>query len=183
LIRENTPLDRPSGVFSFREYMSKTTEGYYCWWSMKQRCKNPNAASYKYYGAEGKFVCQGLSKSFQYFISTIGQRPGMEYSVDRINNDGNYTCGTCLECTDKRYLSNIQWATAKEQANNRRKMRPRTRRSTHSRKPDSGISLTPAGNYKVRLQINGNYLVIGTFKTIDIAREMRYKTLAEYNLM
>lgn len=74
--------------------------------AMKKRCNNPNDSHYKNYGARGIKV---LINSWQEIITTIGPKPGKEYSIDRIDNNGNYT------------LNNIRWATMKQQSNNRRK--------------------------------------------------------------
>ena len=73
--------------------------------SAKARCNKPTSQHYKYYGGRGiKF----LFRSPQEFVACIGLKPGPEYSLDRINNDGHYEPG------------NVRWATGKEQCANRR---------------------------------------------------------------
>ncbi len=73
----------------------------------KARCTNPNERYYANYGGRG---IQFLFQSFAEFFAEVGERPdGM--SLDRIDNDGNYEPG------------NVRWATAKEQAANRRARR------------------------------------------------------------
>lgn len=74
---------------------------------MKDRCTNPNNLNYKYYGALGVTVCDRWSQ-FENFVADMGPRP-LKKSLDRINPFGNYEPGNC------------RWATAKEQANNKRK--------------------------------------------------------------
>ena len=83
----------------------------YIWTSMKQRCFNPNNKAYKNYGGRGISVCEEWIHSFQIFSDYVSQLPHYAekgYSLDRINNDGNYEPG------------NVRWATRTEQNNNRR---------------------------------------------------------------
>lgn len=78
------------------------------WRGMKERCYNPANASFKNYGERGIRICDRWLHSFDDFYSDMGSRP-KGYSIDRINNDGNYEPDNC------------RWADAKTQANNTRR--------------------------------------------------------------
>lgn len=92
----------------------KKSPTYGAWCNMIQRCTNPNHASYKYYGGRGITVCKEWRNdyaSFYNFVSQLEHYGEKGRSLDRINNDDGY------------YPGNVRWATAKEQANNKRKRR------------------------------------------------------------
>lgn len=87
---------------------------------MKGRCYNPKAAGYSRYGQRGIKVCKRWRDSFDAFLADVGTAPP-GYSLDRIDNDGHYSCGRCNECAANGWPRNVRWATAREQASNQEK--------------------------------------------------------------
>lgn len=86
--------------------MSKSRE-YLAWRSMHQRCSNIKGRRFKDWGGRGIIVCKRWD-DFENFFSDMGKRPSKDHSVDRKDNDGNYTPENC------------RWATRSQQQKNRR---------------------------------------------------------------
>src|SRR5262245_29818945 len=63
---------------------------YRSWVMMKNRCLNTRARNYAYYGARGIIICEEWRYSFAAFMRDMGPRPGLEYSIERRDNNGHY---------------------------------------------------------------------------------------------
>lgn len=90
----------------------KETPEYRAWTNMLSRCRNPGHQMWRNYGGRGISVCDRWL-DYANFLADMGRRPGREFSLDRIDNEGNY----CPE--------NCRWATWEQQNNNRRPSRRR----------------------------------------------------------
>lgn len=92
------------------------------WKSMMHRCFVAKDVNFPGYGGRGITVCPYL-QTFDGFMLVVGARPSDELSVDRENNEGNYSCGQCPTCIENKWPMNVRWATLEEQNNNRRSSR------------------------------------------------------------
>jgi len=86
---------------------------YSIWTMMRRRCNNDTHISYASYGGRGICVYHEwdtLDGGFEKFFEYIGDPPSDGHTLDRKDSNGHYEPG------------NLQWATFKEQAQNRRKV-------------------------------------------------------------
>lgn len=93
---------------------------YSSWYGLKRRCDCPNQTGYERYGGRGISYDPNWS-TFEGFYMDMGDKPGPNYELDRINNNGNY-------CKD-----NCHWVTHAENCRNRGGRRP-TRMYTYNGK-------------------------------------------------
>lgn len=100
-----------------RTSVSSTKHGYSgnkfynIWRDIKKRCNNKNHKSYKDYGGRGIKLYKEWENDLVQFIDYVSKLENANnngYSIDRIDNDGNYEPG------------NVKWSTPEEQMRNTR---------------------------------------------------------------
>ena len=103
-----------------RTHGKSGTREHHIWLNIIYRCESESCGQYFRYGGRGIRICQGWRHSFETFINDLGYPPSKKHTVERKDNDGNYSCGKCKECIQNKWQANCEWNTRKAQANNRR---------------------------------------------------------------
>lgn len=109
---------------------------YPIWRAMVQRCEDPRARAYPWYGARGIKVCPEWH-DVSVFIADVerelGKRPE-NMTLDHVDNNGNYEPG------------NVRWASMAEQARNKHSGNSLRKRGTDGRfalRDSSELKLAP----------------------------------------
>jgi hypothetical protein len=111
---------------------------YKAWTQLKERVFNSNDISYKNYGGRGITMFPPWQVDFQLFYDYISALPHFRekgYTLDRINNNGNYEPG------------NIRWATRNIQNRNMRKKKNNTSGYTGVSRFRNKWQVVAAGNH------------------------------------
>ena len=108
------------------EHKNEKLSEYNAWANMIQRCTNPKNKAYENYGGRGIKIYSRWRNSFDAFYEDMGPKPGPDYSIDRINNDGDYRPENCrwadglqqvhnrrLQKNNKSGMPGVQWVKAK----------------------------------------------------------------------
>lgn len=138
----------------------KYTSEYNSWQAMLRRCDNEKNISYHNYGAVGIEVCERWKHSFESFFEDMGKKPSAEYSLDRINVNGNYE------------PSNCRWATRSLQTFNQRKKRTNTSGVTGVKRHSDG--------WCAQIGVNGKRVYLGWHKNFEDAVRARKQAEIDY---
>jgi len=135
-MRNGDSFDKSLKVRTFNDVNGLSrSKMYKTWEAMIRRCHDPKNRAYKNYGARGVKVTERWH-NFNVFYAEVGNKPSPNHSLDRIDNDGSYA------------PDNVRWATAAEQAQNRR-MNPRNTSGY------TGVSLESGKYWRVTFERDG----------------------------
>lgn len=148
----------------FKHGLHKTKE-YALWEAIVGRCYNPNDKNYHHYGGRGIRLCdewRSNPESFYNYIINLENYGEKGYTLDRINNDGNYE------------PSNLRWADRHTQVANRGKQKSNTSGYVGVR--------VHKNKYASRITVRGNEIRLGLYSTKENAVTARNNYIIEHGL-
>ena len=114
---------------------------YRAWYNMIRRCHDPRNDSFPRYGGRGIKVCERWRHDFMAFLADMGLRPSPAHSLDRRDNDGDYSPENC------------RWATRSAQQRN-------TERALCARG-----AVRVGDRWRATIRLNGRTITLGQFET------------------
>lgn len=136
------------------------TPEYRAYYNIQKRCYDKSDPRYNDYGGRGIRVCRRWLDSFNNFIADMGPRPGDDYSIDRIDVNGDYSPENC------------KWSDRVEQARN-------TRVRRDSKTGVRGVTQT-GSRYHAQLYCNGKNHNLGWYSSLEEAVKARLDGEIEY---
>lgn len=130
--------------------------------NMMKRCYTKSNPAYKHYGGRGISVCEEWQDIIK-FVAWADSTYIEGYTLDRIDNAGNYE------------PSNCRWADASTQAINQRMMKNNTTGYI-------GVYPLRDNRWESRLTFNKVDIFLGRFNTIEEAAQARDNYIIENNL-
>lgn len=138
----------------------KTAE-YKCWKGITQRCENIKDSAYHNYGGRGILICERW-KNFDNFYADMGEKPSPKHSIERNDVNGNYEPNNC------------RWATANEQARNKRI-------SIINTSGVIGVNWSEKDSrWITRITIENQRIYLGSFKELEEAKKAREQAEIKY---
>ncbi len=130
--------------------------------NMMKRCYTKSNPAYKHYGERGISVCEEWQDIIK-FVAWADSTYIEGYTLDRIDNAGNYE------------PSNCRWVDATTQAINQRMMKNNTTGYV-------GVYVARDNRWESRLTFNKVDIFLGRFNTIEEAAQARDNYIIENNL-
>jgi len=141
---------------SHKKHGMSGTRIYQCWQDMKQRCDNDKNAFYHRYGGRGITYTEAWKEFLPFYEWAISNGYREDLTLDRIDNNGNYTPENC------------KWSTQREQSLNK----------THMQGKTGAVGVRwRANRYQAEFCRNGEHHYVGRFKTIEEAVAARAAAL------
>lgn len=156
--KEKSTLPKKHGMCDTPEYSTYN--------QILKRCYTETFRQYHDYGGRGIKVCERWlepkGRGFLNFLEDMGKRPSKEFSIDRIDVNGNYEPTNC------------KWEVRNVQSFNRRAVKD-------SSTEVIGVTKHPkSGKFHARLQYKGKEIWLGSYFTLGAAREAVIKAEIKY---
>lgn len=165
-IRSCGCLQRVMAANRQRKHGVYYTKAYKTWWGMKKRCYNKKSPDYRLYGGRGIKICPEWLNDVKVFYDYVSPLPHYKedgYSIDRIDNDGDYEPG------------NVRWADSLTQASNKTF-------NTENESGYIGVYISKSGNYVAGISHNRKLYWLGTYKDPKDAAKARNSFAIKHNL-